>query len=709
MKAGDEPRFLISDLLTYLEHYLPTSQVKKVYDAYLFGADAHVHQKRLSGEPYIYHPIAVARILAGMHLDHKCLIAAILHDVIEDTSTAKDEIAGTFDPEVAELVDGVTKLAHLDFESKAEAQAASFRKMMLAMTRDIRVILIKLADRLHNMRTLGVMPPDKARRIARETLEIYAPIANRLGINAWRHELDDLAFQAYWPWRYRIVADAVSSVHGKRRETLASIESAIRRGIMQEGIQGEVYGREKHLYSVYRKMRDRKVPFNEIADVFAFRVVVDRVDTCYRVLGLVHHLFKPIPGRFKDYIAIPKANGYQSLHTVLFGSHGGPIEIQIRTEAMHRVAESGVAAHWQYKSGEHQDRSSEGLGTEWLQDLLELQRGSGSPLEFLEHVKVDLFPDEVYVFTPRGKILVLPRGATVVDFAYAVHSDVGNACVAARVDRQLVPLRTALRNGETVDIMTSPNARPNARWLDFVVTSKARAAIRNFLKNLQFREAVQLGEQLLNSELKHQRKSLSAFPVGQREHLAKELGRDSWDTLVSEVGLGNRPARLIARRLLGEDVAQADSHAGGELAISGTEGMVVNFAKCCHPIPGDPIVATFSRGRGIVVHHQACPNLASLGKSDDRWLDVRWEEDVSGEFAVAVRVEANNRRGVLATIAAAIAEMGSNIDNVRTEDHDARYTTIDFVLTVSDRDHLARLVRGLRRIPEVIRLSRTMG
>jgi len=709
-ESESKPRFLISDLLACLDRYLAPEHVRAVYQAYLFSAAAHVDQRRLSGEPYIYHPIAVARILAGMRLDHKCLMAAILHDVIEDTPTAKDQVAAEFGEEVADLVDGVTKLTHLDFDSKAEAQAASFRKMMLAMTRDIRVILIKLADRLHNMRTLGVMRPEKARRIARETLEIYAPIANRLGINTWRHELENLAFQAYWPWRYRLLRDAVRNVHGTRRETLNAIETGIRGRLIQDGIAGEVYGREKHLYSIYRKMRDRRVPFSQIADVFAFRIVVDRVDTCYRALGVVHHLYKPIPGRFKDYIAIPKANGYQSIHTVLFGPHGAPIEIQIRTEAMDRIAESGVAAHWQYKTGESRASATEGPSGEWLRNLLELQKGSGSSLEFLEHVKVDLFPDEVYVFTPRGKIMVLPRGATVVDFAYAVHTDVGNRCVAARVDRHLVPLRTVLRNGETVEIHTAATAQPSPKWLDFVVTSKARANIRSYLKNLQHLEAVRLGCHLIEGELKLQGHELDEFDDMRRAELATVLGLTSWEELVGEVGLGNRPARLVARRLAGtESAAQSDDKTAGRLAISGTEGTVVCFGKCCRPIPGDPIIGAFSRGRGIVIHHHACRNLGELQRAGDRWLDVQWDPEVTGDYPVALRVDVRNRRGVLAVVAAAISDMGSNIDNVRTEDHDGRYTTIDFVVTVTGRRHLAQLMRGLRRIPEVIRLSRPIG
>ncbi|MGB5775398.1 MAG: bifunctional (p)ppGpp synthetase/guanosine-3',5'-bis(diphosphate) 3'-pyrophosphohydrolase, partial [Sedimenticolaceae bacterium] len=468
-----DARLLISDLCTYLEEYLTLDQVREVYRAYLFGAEAHEGQSRLSGEPYIYHPLAVARILAGMRMDHQCLMAAILHDVIEDTETAKEQLAREFGPEIAELVDGVSKLTQIKFRSRAEAQAENFRKMMLAMTKDIRVIMIKLADRLHNMRTLGVMRANKARRIARETLDIYAPIANRLGINSIRHELEELGMAAHWPWRYRILRAALRKRRGNRREVVSNIEGVLRARLQQEGYDGEVYGREKHVYSTYRKMLEKKLSLNELADVYAFRIIVDSVDSCYRVLGVVHNLYRPVPGRFKDYIAIPKANGYQSLHTVLFGPNGLPIEIQIRTREMHRVAEEGIAAHWQYKNTGGGGALTPDAAADWLRNLLEVQKDSGNSMEFLEHVKVDLFPDEVYVFTPRGQIFVLPKGATVIDFAFAVHSDVGNQCVAARVDRRLAPLRSQLRNGQTVEIITKPNNRPNPAWLDFVVTGKA--------------------------------------------------------------------------------------------------------------------------------------------------------------------------------------------------------------------------------------------
>ena len=718
---AEEPRFLISDLLSYLENYLAPNEIREVYRAYLYSADAHLHQKRLSGEPYIYHPVAVAHILAGMRLDYTCLMAAILHDVIEDTPTAKEQLTQEFGQEVAELVDGVTKLTHLDFSSKEEAQAASFRKMILAMTRDIRVILIKLADRLHNMRTLGVMRPEKARRIARETLEIYAPIAQRLGINRVRLELEDLSFRAHWPWRYRLLRNAVQKSHGAHKEMVKGILANIRRQLMHYEIKGEVHGRTKNLYSIFRKMRDRKVRFSDMADVLAFRIIVDSVDDCYRVLGVVHHLYKPKPGFFKDYIAIPKSNGYQSLHTVLFGPHGGPIEVQIRTHAMHQLAENGVAAHWGYKNDGEKGGKLYGPSAEWLKNLQDLQEGSATPIEFLEHVKVDLFPDEVYVFTPKGKILVLPRGATVLDFAYAVHTDVGNHCVAARVNKQLVPLRYQLRNGETVHIQTSSNVHPNPRWLEFVVTSKARANIRSFLKHLKRQEAINLGAYLLGAELRMHRLSLEELGADKIEEMLAAINYKTLDDLLADIGLGNRPARFVARQF-GTDLHETalpeiksagagkpDDRPRSKVAIKGTEGMVVHYARCCFPIPGDPIVGIFNPGKGLVVHRTGCPNIARERKGAENWVEVQWEEGIRGEFAVAIRMEVRNRPGVLATTASIIAENESNIESVRADDNDGYYSVQDFVITVKGRQHLARIMRSLRTQPAVIRISRSFG
>jgi guanosine-3',5'-bis(diphosphate) 3'-pyrophosphohydrolase len=710
--TDEAPRLLISDLLTYLESYLTPEQVREVYRAYLFGADAHHGQMRQSGEPYIYHPLAVARILAEMRMDHKCLMAAVLHDVIEDTPYARDQLAHDFGEEIADLVDGVSKLTAIDFKSRAEAQAASFRKMMLAMTKDIRVILIKLADRLHNMRTLGVMAPHKCRRVSRETLEIYAPIANRLGINSVRMELEELGFAHHWPWRHRVLERAVKGACGARQELVATVETAVRRRLAQEGVEAEVVGRRKHLYSIYRKMRDKKRAFDDVVDVFAFRVVADRVDTCYRILGLIHNLYKPIPGRFKDYIAIPKSNGYQSLHTVLAGPGGVPIEVQIRTADMQRLAEAGIAAHWMYKSGHGDGGNPQALAADWLQNLLEMQRTAGDSVEFLDHVKVDLFPDEVYVFTPKGRILVLPKGATLVDFAYAIHSDVGNACVAARVDRRLAPLRTVLRSGQTVEIINAPTARPNPAWLNFVVSGKARSSIRTYLRNLQRKEAQTLGARLLDAELASHQKSLEDIaPACLAAYLA-DTNLPGKDALLVEIGLGNRMAALVARRLLVGGAAespQGQPTAGGTrqpLAIKGTEGMVVTFARCCRPIPGDDIVGLFSPGKGIVVHRRECGNLGDFQTQKDKWLDMDWAAEPSGDFSTAIRVEVSNRVGTLATVAAAIAEMGSNIDNVQSRERDGMTSNLEFVLTVRSRHHLARIMRRLRQIAQVVRILR---
>ena len=713
-KEGDKPRFLISDLCAYLESYLKPKQIRKVYRAYLFSADAHEGQKRLTGEPYIYHPIAVARILADMRMDHKCIIAAILHDVIEDTGATKEQIAEQFDEEIAELVDGVSKLTQINFRSRAEAQAASFRKMMLAMTRDIRVILIKLADRLHNMRTLDVMRPEKCRRIARETLEIYAPIANRLGINSMRTELEELGFAAYWPLRYRIMREAVMKARGNRKEVLSNIETSIRRRLEQEGLTGEVAGREKHLYSIYKKMKEKGVSFSEVVDVYAFRIIVDKLDSCYRVLGTVHNLYKPVPGRFKDYIAIPKANGYQSLHTVLFGPHGIPIEIQIRTEEMHQLAESGIAAHWLYKTRGDSGNLAQTTASDWLKNLLELQKGAGDSMEFLEHVKVDLFPDEVYVFTPRGKIMVLAKGATVIDFAYAVHSDVGNHCAAARIDRQLVPLRSRLYNGQTVEVITSPGSSPSPAWLNFVVTGKARANIRNYLKNLKRQEAIDLGRRMLNRELEAFDETVESIGPARLERLLTDLKLTKLDRLLEEIGLGNRMPLLVARRLLDEEPAhdgdvQRQKSAAAPLAIRGTEGMVVRLAKCCRPIPGDQIYAMFNPGKGIVVHREECPNIGDFRKQGDNWVDVEWATEPSGDFSTEIKVEVGNKRGVLATVAAAISEQGSNIENVGMEERDGLTSTLKFVMTVNDRKHLAHIIKRLRSIPTVLRIYRMIG
>ncbi|MCP3670641.1 MAG: RelA/SpoT family protein [Gammaproteobacteria bacterium] len=704
----------IADLCTYLETYLEPDQIKEIYRAYLFGAQLHSGQTRKSGEPYICHPLAVARILSEMQLDYKCLIGAMLHDVIEDTSASKEKVTEEFDAEIADLVDGVSKLTKIDSVSHAEAQADNIRKMLLAMTRDIRVILIKLADRLHNMRTLDVMRPKKRRRISSETLDIYAPIANRLGLNHIRLELEELCFAAAWPMRHRVLLKSVMTMRGNRKELMTHIEAALQQGLKDEGITAIVQGREKHLYSIYRKMRDKKLSFTEVVDLFGFRIIVDSVDTCYRTLGIVHNLYKPVPGRFKDYIAIPKANGYQSLHTSLIGSHGVLVEAQIRTEEMHEISESGIAAHWLYKTEENSSGAAHAYASDWLKNLLDLQREAGNSMEFLEHVKVDLFPDEVHVFTPKGGIKVLAKGSTVIDFAYAVHSDVGNQCVAARVDRQLVPLRTKLLSGQTVEVITSEGARPNPSWLDFVVTGKARASIRNYLKNMKSQEAVDLGRRMLERGLEAYGLTIQEAEADGISSLLVDFKLNSMNDLLEKIGLGDRMALLVARRIAGDRKLPQDeepypTQSAQPLVISGTEGMVVSFAKCCRAIPWDDIVAVFSPGKGIVVHRQGCPNLGEFRKQGENWMDVRWVDQTEGEFTTEVGVEVGSKRGVLATVAASFAEMESNIENVVIEERDGLSSTLEFTVSVRDRKHLARIIKRLRALPEVMRITRMMG
>jgi RelA/SpoT family (p)ppGpp synthetase len=701
----------ISQLLDKLEAYLSPAQVERVREAYDFGAEKHQGQKRVSGEPYITHPVAVADILADLRLDADTLVAAILHDVIEDTPTAKAEIASIFGQVVAELVDGVSKLDQIQFKNRQEAQAESFRKMLLAMVRDIRVIMVKLADRMHNMRTLGAMPPVKRRRTARETLEIYAPIAERLGLYAVKLELEDLGFRALYPYRYKVLERELKRARGNQKEFVGKIAETFKGALKKAGIEGSVEGREKHLYSIYKKMQNKKISLNEMVDVYGFRIIVENADVCYRVLGLVHSVYKPMPGRFKDYIAIPRVNGYQSLHTTLFGPNGVPIEVQIRSEQMHRVAESGIAAHWKYKSGgdtfggvEH-DRARE-----WLASLVQIQEG-GSSEEFLESVKVDLFPDKVYVFTPKGKILRLPTGATTVDFAYAIHTDIGNRCVAAKVDRRLVPLRTPLRNGQTVEIITAKGAKPNPSWSTFLVTAKARAAIRQYLKNLKKGDALELGKRLLSLALEEFSLNLKKIPAAEIDAVVKELNLRDADELYEKIGLGERLAPLVARRLqpasAGPD--QGMVHSGGPLMIAGTEGLLVTYARCCFPIPNDPIMAYLSAGRGVMIHRQNCGNLAEYRKQPDKWLSVAWEPTRGRLFSSEIQLEINNRVGVLAAVASSIAGTETNIDQVSLEERDVNSSSLKFQVQVRDRKHLARVIRIVRRMPDVQRVSRSLA
>jgi GTP diphosphokinase / guanosine-3',5'-bis(diphosphate) 3'-diphosphatase len=690
--------------------YLREEDVQRVRDAYALSASAHAGQFRMSGEPYVSHPLAVAEILVGWQLDSQALCAALLHDVMEDTDITKAEISDRFGKVVADLVDGVSKLDKIEFQSKEDAQAENFRKMLMAMARDVRVILIKLADRTHNMRTLGCVRPAKQRRIARETLEIHAPIANRLGLHAVYRELQDLSFQAMHPMRYRVLDRAMKAARGNRREVVGKITDAIRTRLPERGIEADVFGREKSLYSIFRKMRDKHLTFSQVLDIYGFRVVVPEISDCYLALGALHALYKPVPGKFKDYIAIPKANGYQSLHTTLIGPFGTPVEVQVRTSEMHQIAQNGVASHWLYKDSEQSLDDLQANTHRWLQSLLELQSSAPDSAEFLEHVKIDLFPGEVYVFTPKGKIMSLPRGATAVDFAYAVHTDVGHSCVACRINQELMPLRSELSSGDQVEIITAAHPNPNPAWLGYVKSGKARAQIRHFLKNMQVEESSQLGERLLTQALRQ-------FGV-----TPDEIGEASWtqflesaeqksrkDALV-DIGQGKSSATFVARSLL---KLQTASEAGtlleqpeSALLIRGSEGMAVQIARCCCPIPGDPIVGQLRKGSGLMIHAHDCPTLRRNRKDGDQWVDVEWERDTGRVFEVGIRVVSANRPGVLAKVAFEIAECGANIQNVGMEEDGSLYTQIHFTLQVSDRVHLARIMKGLRRVPEVVRINR---
>jgi GTP diphosphokinase / guanosine-3',5'-bis(diphosphate) 3'-diphosphatase len=691
--------------------YLKPEDISQLESAYHFSEAAHEGQYRKSGEPYISHPLAVANILAQLHLDPQALTAALLHDVMEDTSVTKTEISKNFGKPVADLVDGVSKLDKIEFETHEEAQAENFRKMLLAMARDVRVILIKLADRLHNMRTLDAVGPDQRRRVARETLDIYAPIANRLGLNSIYQELEDLAFSHLYPDRYRVLAKAVKGSRGNRREVVGKVMDSIKRRLKSGGVEAQVHGREKHLYSIYRKMRDKHLSFAKVLDVFGFRIIVNDVPACYLALGSLHSLYKPIPDTFNDYVAIAKANGYQSLHTTLFGPFGSPVEIQIRTHEMHKIAEAGVASHWLYKSSDTSLSELQKKTHQWLQSLLEMQSQSGDSVEFLEHLKVDLFPDEVYVFTPKGKIMSLPRGATAVDFAYAVHTDIGNRCVAVKINQELMPLRTELKNGDRVEIITAAHAKPNPLWLNFVMTGKARSRIRHFLKTMHFQESVELGERLLNQSLTGLGVGIGEIKDAQWDKFLRDAGEKSRDEILADVGLGKRLAAVVARRLVpvGEP-GPNEAAVPGSVIIRGSEGMAVQFAHCCKPIPGDPIIGVISKGQGMVIHTHDCPVIAKARHDPDRVLDVAWDPETHKPFEVSIRLVVANQRGVLAKVAAEIAEAGSNIQNVAVDPEDGSdYTNMLFTLQVYNRLHLAQIVRGLRGIPEVTRLTRVKG
>ncbi|MGA2655160.1 MAG: bifunctional (p)ppGpp synthetase/guanosine-3',5'-bis(diphosphate) 3'-pyrophosphohydrolase, partial [Gammaproteobacteria bacterium] len=691
-----------NDLKQSLAHYLDDNAIASIEDAYQLAAIAHEKQTRFSGEPYITHPVAVAQILANMRMDKESVMAALLHDVIEDTGITKEEIVQRFGNNVAELVDGVTKLAQISYEDKIIAQAENFRKMLLAMVKDIRVIIIKLADRLHNMRTIGALPPEKRHRIAHETLDIYAPIANRLGMHEFYIELEDLCFAALNPMRYALLKKAVRKARGHRKEMMARVQDTFNECLLRAGFTDfKIYGRQKHIYSIYKKMRQKHLSFNDIMDVYAFRIVVPTIDDCYRSLGFVHHLYKPVPGRIKDYIAIPKANSYQSLHTTLFGPSGVPIEVQIRTKQMNKVAQSGISAHWRYKTPEGHFDKVHMRTRAWLQHLLDIQQETGSSLEFIENVKIDLFPDSVYVFTPKGKIIELPAKSTSVDFAYAVHTDIGNHCVSARINRQLAPLSTPLHNGQTVEILTDDKAQPDPTWLNFVASGKARSSIRNFIKDQKQSEMLILGERLLNAALKQL--SPQAFhltPENLHEFL-HHAHLNSVQDLYESIGRGERNSLLVARQLVKQPVTDEAQI----LAIKGTEGVSVQLAKCCWPIPGDHIMGLLLPDEGMIIHNEACKKITGA-RFKDHLIRLEWEDNLDRDYEARLDVELENQRGVLADLSIAIAKTGADVIRIQSDNIDSRFAHIIIIVGVHDRDHLARIMRNLRKIKAVLKITR---
>lgn len=705
-----------SALTLRLKQYLKPQDIAQVWEGYRYAFKAHDGVVRKTGEPYIIHPVSVACILAELHMDIPTIMAALLHDVVEDTPITTGDIKDIFGQQVAELVDGVTKLDKIEFQSASQAQAENFRKMLLAMSQDVRVILVKLADRLHNMQTLEAMRPEKQRLIAKETLDIYAPIANRLGLNAIYQELEDLSFKYLYPMRYSAISKAVKAARGNRKEVVSKILDSIKQQLLSLNIEAEVSGREKHLYSIYKKMSGKTTAFSQIYDIYGFRVVVKDLSSCYLALGALHGLYKPIPSKFKDYIAIPKANGYQSLHTTLFGPFGTPIEVQIRSAEMHNIADAGVAAHWLYKASDAQLTALQQQTHQWLQRLLEIQSESSDSLDFLEHLKIDLFPDEVYVFTPKGKILALPKGATAVDFAYAVHSDVGNSCVAVRINQDLAPLRTELHNGDHVEIITGALAKPNPAWLNYVVTGRARAHIRHFLKSQQSTESGHLGERLLNKALRALHVEPSQITAVHWQKLIRDYGVKKKSEILTDIGLGKRQNVMVAHQLLAMTDENLEKHTKlpakslDTITIHGTEGMAVQFAQCCRPIPGDPILGFINKDKGLVIHTHDCPSVSKFKLDPDKWLDVEWEPDSDKLFKTNLNLTVANQPGMLAKIASGIADAGSNIDNVSVEEADgSAYANLYFTVQVKNRIHLADLMRGLRKIPDVVRINRSKG
>jgi len=705
--------FGIETLVRLLSGYLPDDQIAEVRRAYTFGAEMHAGQSRTTGEPYIYHPLAVARILAEMRLDHVTLIAAILHDVIEDTAVSKEEIERQFGQEVALLVDGVSKIEKIEGMTRQERQAESFRKLLLAMTDDLRVILVKLADRLHNMRTLGTMPPEKKRRIAAETLDIYAPIAQRLGINTLRRELDDLSFANLHPHRYEVFVKAVADRLGDAKTLIREIEQKLNRALAEEGIGATVVGRQKSYYSIYKKMQAKRLKFLDVMDLLGFRILVNKLDECYRALGVAHHVFKPVPGLFDDYIANSRGNGYQSLHTTCVGPEGKKIEVQIRTREMHHVAESGIAAHWQYKLGskDQSHAAPQARAREWLQMLLESSGGGANDL--VDNVKVDLFPDEVYVFTPRGEIRRLPKGATPVDFAYTVHTELGDHCVAARIDGHLEPLNTPIKNGQTIEIITSRHARPNAAWLHYIKTAKARMRIRAFLKDQREDEAIRLGRRLLEIALRELQLPASTLNATNVAPVLKSYHLDEVEDLYASIGTGERLAPLVARHFLPdssraegkERVPRPDSLA---LAVEGTEGLLVDYARCCRPIPGDDIIGYVSASRGIIIHRLECEHVQTRKGGPGERVALVWAAKVQGDFMAELALQAINRRGLLASVAGAITEANGSIENVQMPEGASGEEAVEmrFLVTVRDRVHLAQVLKRIRRLSLVDKVGR---
>ena len=711
--APDERQVVTLAGLTRLaEAYLPPEDIRRIRDAYRVSDEAHLGQFRSSGEPYISHPIAVAEICAGWKLDAESLMAALLHDTIEDSGVTKQSLLERFGSQVADIVDGLSKLDRVAFTSKEQQQAESFRKMLLAMARDVRVILIKLADRLHNMRTLGAVSPAKRRRIALETSEIYAPIANRLGLRKLYLELLDLSFAGRYPMRHGVLQRAMLAARGNRREVLGRILEATRKSLPEAGVEADIYGREKALWSIYQKMRRRHLSFSQVLDVYGFRVVVDTVPQCYLALGALHATFKPVPGRFKDYIAIPKVNGYQSLHTTLVGPFGTPVEFQIRTRAMQRVAESGVAAHWLYKGEQDTFSDLQKRTRQWLKSLLDIQNQTGDSLEFIEHVKVDLFPDAVYVFTPKGQIRSLPRGATVIDFAYNVHTDIGDQAIAARVNRDPVPLRTELHNGDVVEVITDPNSRPNPAWLSFVRTGKARAEIRHFLKTMELAESVELGRRLLEQALASLRIDFDTIDKVALERGARDAGARSLDEVYADIGLGKRLAQVVARTIAlkyaGKPAASLIVPRPAPIFVNGTEGSAVNYSSCCHPLPGDLVTGHLRGGHGLVLHRADCATAIRQRVRDaERWVDVQWAEEITGQFRCGLSIFVTDDRGVLGKVAAEISASEANIVHIAMDDEAEKTAHLRFIVQVRDRIHLASVMRNLRKLPEVTRLVRT--